>query len=173
MSERYIASVDQGTASSRCLVFDRRARVVAVSQVEHEHIFPRPGLVEHDPEEIWRNVEHVVADALASAQLPVSDIVALGITNQRETTVLWDATTGEPVHNALNWADTRTDHLVRELGGDVGPDRFRERCGLPLATYFSGPVERLMENGTPRSDLVSYVREAARAVSRDLGAIPW
>jgi len=147
VSERYIASVDQGTASSRCLVFDRRARVVAVSQVEHEHIFPRPGLVEHDPEEIWRNVEHVVADALASAQLPVSDIVALGITNQRETTVLWDATTGEPVHNALNWADTRTDHLVRELGGDVGPDRFRERCGLPLATYFSGPKIRwLLDN---------------------------
>jgi glycerol kinase len=142
VSERYIASVDQGTASSRCLVFDRRARVVSVSQVEHEHIFPRPGLVEHDPEEIWRNVQHVVGDALVKAQLSVSDILALGITNQRETTVLWDATTGEPVHNALNWADTRTDHLVRELAGEHGPDRFRDRCGLPLATYFSGPKIR-------------------------------
>jgi glycerol kinase len=142
VSERYIASVDQGTASSRCLVFDRRARVVSVSQVEHEHIFPRPGLVEHDPEEIWRNVRHVVGDALEKAQLSVSDIVALGITNQRETTVLWDAQTGEPVHNALNWADTRTDHLVRELAGGDGADRFRDRCGLPLATYFSGPKIR-------------------------------
>jgi len=142
VSERYIASVDQGTASSRCLVFDRRARVVSFSQVEHEHIFPRPGLVEHDPEEIWRNVQHVVSDALAAAQLTVSDIVAMGITNQRETTVLWDAKTGEPVHNALNWADTRTDHLVKELGGEHGADRFRDRCGLPLATYFSGPKIR-------------------------------
>jgi glycerol kinase len=142
VSERYIASVDQGTASSRCLVFDRRARVVSISQVEHQHIFPRPGLVEHDPEQIWRNVQHVVGDALAKAQLSVSDIVALGLTNQRETTVLWDAATGEPVHNALNWADTRTDHLVRELGGEHGADRFRDRCGLPLATYFSGPKIR-------------------------------
>jgi glycerol kinase len=142
VSERYIASVDQGTASSRCLVFDRRARVVSISQVEHQHIVPRPGLVEHDPEQIWRNVQHVVGDALAKAQLSVSDIVALGLTNQRETTVLWDAATGEPVHNALNWADTRTDHLVRELGGEHGADRFRDRCGLPLATYFSGPKIR-------------------------------
>ena len=142
MSERYIASVDQGTASSRCLVFDERARIVSVSQVEHRHIFPRPGHVEHDPREIWRNVQHVVADALATAQLGVRDLVALGITNQRETTVLWDRATGEPVHNALNWQDMRTDHLVRELGGDEGPDRFRDRCGLPLATYFSGPKIR-------------------------------
>jgi glycerol kinase len=142
VSERYIASVDQGTASSRCLVFDERARIVSVSQVEHRHIFPRPGHVEHDPREIWRNVQHVVADALATAQLGVRDLVALGITNQRETTVLWDRATGEPVHNALNWQDMRTDHLVRELGGDEGPDRFRDRCGLPLATYFSGPKIR-------------------------------
>jgi glycerol kinase len=142
VSERYIASVDQGTASSRCLVFDERARIVSVSQVEHRHIFPRPGHVEHDPREIWRNVQHVVADALATAQLGVRDVVARGITNHRETTVLWDRATGEPVHNALNWQDMRTDHLVRELGGDEGPDRFRDRCGLPLATYFSGPKIR-------------------------------
>jgi len=142
VSERFIASVDQGTASSRCLIFDERARVVSVSQVEHQHIFPRPGWVEHDPEEIWRNVQHVVADALATAQLTVADVVALGITNQRETTVVWDRTTGEPVQNAINWQDMRTDHLVRELGGEHGGDRFRERCGLPLATYFSGPKIR-------------------------------
>jgi glycerol kinase len=137
--ERYIASVDQGTASSRCLIFDKRARVVSVSQVEHHHIFPKPGRVEHDPQEIWHNVQHVVADALATAQIDLRDLVGLGITNQRETTVLWDRETGVPVHNALNWQDMRTDHLVHELAGDAGPDRFRDRCGLPLATYFSGP----------------------------------
>jgi glycerol kinase len=142
VSERFIASVDQGTASSRCLIFDRRARIVSVSQVEHQHLFPRPGHVEHDPEEIWHNVQHVVTDALATAQLGVGDLVGLGIANQRETTVLWDSATGEPVHNALTWQDMRTDHLVQELGGDVGPDRFRDRCGLPLATYFSGPKIR-------------------------------
>ncbi len=142
MSERYIASVDQGTASSRCFVFDGRARVVSVSQVEHRHLFPGPGLVEHDAEEIWRNVQYVVQDALATVQIGVRDLVALGITNQRETTVLWDRATGVPVHNALNWQDMRTDHLVRELGAEEGPDRFRERCGLPLATYFSGPKIR-------------------------------
>ena len=142
MSEQFIASVDQGTASSRCLVFDGRARVISVSQIEHRHIFPRPGYVEHDAAEIWRNVQYVVQDALATVGLAVGDVVALGITNQRETTVLWDRATGVPVHNALNWQDMRTDHLVRELGGDAGPDRFRDRCGLPLATYFSGPKIR-------------------------------
>ncbi len=121
MSEQFIASVDQGTASSRCLVFDGRARVVSVSQIEHRHIFPRPGYVEHDAAEIWRNVQYVVQDALATVGLAVGDVVALGITNQRETTVLWDRATGVPVHNTLNWQDMRTDHLVRELGGDAGP----------------------------------------------------
>jgi glycerol kinase len=142
VSERHIASVDQGTASSRCLIFDDRARVVSVSQVEHRQSFPRPGQVEHDPQEIWRNVQYVVDDALATIGLGVGDLVALGITNQRETTVLWDRATGVPVHNALNWQDMRTDHLVRELAGDEGIDRFRDRCGLPLATYFSGPKIR-------------------------------
>jgi glycerol kinase len=155
--ERFIASVDQGTASSRCLIFDQRARVVSVSQVEHHHIFPRPGHVEHDPEEIWHNVQHVVADALATAELGVRDLVGLGITNQRETTVLWDRATGVPVHNALNWQDMRTDHLVHELAGDAGPDRFRDRCGLPLATYFSGPKIRWL------LDHVDGLRERAEA----------
>jgi glycerol kinase len=157
VSARYIASVDQGTASSRCLIFDGRARIVSVSQVEHRHIFPRPGLVEHDPMEIWNNVQHVVADALATAQLSVRDLVGLGITNQRETTVLWDRTTGTPVHNAINWQDMRTDHLVHELGGEEGPDRFRDRCGLPLATYFSGPKIRWL------LDHVDGLRERAEA----------
>jgi glycerol kinase len=157
VSERFIASVDQGTASSRCLIFDRRARIVSVSQVEHRHLFPRPGHVEHDPEEIWHNVQHVVTDALATAQIGVRDLGGLGITNQRETTVLWDRATGEPVHNALTWQDMRTDHLVQELAGEVGTDRFRDRCGLPLATYFSGPKIRWL------LDHVDGLRERAEA----------
>jgi glycerol kinase len=139
VSERYVAAVDQGTASSRCLIFDERSRIVSVSQIEHSHIYPRPGYVEHDPEEIWRNVQKVIAQALSAVDLGVRDLVALGITNQRETTLLWDRETGTPIHNAITWQDMRTDHLVRELGGDAGADRFRDRCGLPLATYFSGP----------------------------------
>ena len=142
MSERYVGAIDQGTASSRCLVFDTSGRIVSIGQKEHHQHFPRPGWVEHDPEEIWRNVCEVVQVALDKAQLEIGDLVAVGIANQRETTVLWDRTTGEPVQNAINWQDTRTDRLVRELGGDVGQDRFRDRCGLPLATYFSGPKIR-------------------------------
>jgi glycerol kinase len=157
MSEQYVAAIDQGTASSRCLIFDRSARVVSISQKEHQQFFPRPGWVEHDAEEIWGNVEEVVRDALDKAQLKPSDLVAVGIANQRESTLVWDRHTGVPVHNAINWQDTRTDHLVRELGGDVGQDRYREVCGLPLATYFSGPKLRwLLEN-------VPGVRERAEA----------
>jgi glycerol kinase len=146
---RYIASIDQGTASSRCIVFDQAARIVSVGQKEHQHIFPRPGWVEHDPEEIWRNVLHVVDDALSAAQLTPRDLIALGIANQRETTVVWDRRTGAPAHNALNWQDTRTDHLIRELGGDIGQDRFRTETGLPLATYFSGPKIRWLLDHVP------------------------
>jgi glycerol kinase len=149
MKEHYVAAIDQGTASSRCLVFDRSARIVSVAQKEHRQLFPRAGWVEHDPQEIWRNVEEVVRGALENAQLEPSDLVALGIANQRETTVVWERDTGAPVHNAINWQDTRTDHLIRELGGDVGQDRFRERCGLPLATYFSGPKLRWLLDTQP------------------------
>jgi glycerol kinase len=149
MSEQYVAAIDQGTASSRCLIFDRSARLVSVAQKEHHHIFPRPGWVEHDPEEIWSNVEEVVQSALDKAELTLSDLVALGIANQRESTVVWERDTGRPVHNAINWQDTRTDHLVRELEGEFGQDRFRERCGLPLATYFSGPKLRWLLDHVP------------------------
>ncbi|MGZ6214158.1 MAG: glycerol kinase GlpK [Solirubrobacteraceae bacterium] len=148
-SERYVAAIDQGTASSRCLVFDRRARIVTVAQKEHRHYFPRPGWVEHDPEEIWRNVLEVVDEALAKAELSPADLSALGIANQRETTVLWDRRTGMPVHNAINWEDTRTDQLCRELAGDAGQDRFREKTGLPIATYFSGPKVRWLLDRVP------------------------
>jgi glycerol kinase len=149
MSEQYVAAIDQGTASSRCLVFDRSARLVSVAQKEHHQFFPRPGWVEHDAEEIWRNVEEVVASALSGAQLTGADLVAVGIANQRESTLLWDRTTGEPVHNAINWQDMRTDQLVRELAGDAGLDRFRDRIGLPLTTYFSGPKVRWLLDHTP------------------------
>jgi glycerol kinase len=149
MKERYVAAIDQGTASSRCLVFDRSGRIVGVAQKEHRHIYPRPGWVEHDPEEIWRNVEGVVSRALVEARLEPGDLVAIGIANQRETTIVWDRHTGEPVHNAINWQDTRTDHLVRELAGEAGHDRFREQTGLPLATYFSGPKLRWLLDHVP------------------------
>ncbi|REE97831.1 glycerol kinase GlpK [Thermomonospora umbrina] len=135
----YVAAIDQGTTSSRCIIFDRRGGIVSVAQKEHRQIFPRPGWVEHDPEEIWANVEEVVREALTVAGLTPSALAAVGITNQRETTVVWDRATGRPVHNAIVWQDTRTDEMVRELEGVVGRERFRERTGLPLATYFSGP----------------------------------
>jgi glycerol kinase len=149
VSERYVAAIDQGTASSRCLVFDRRARIVSVAQKEHRHYFPRPGWVEHDPEEIWRNVLEVVDEALAKAELSPGDLSALGITNQRETTVLWDRRTGMPVHNAINWEDTRTDQLCRDLSSNGGQGRFREKTGLPIATYFSGPKVRWLLDRVP------------------------
>jgi glycerol kinase len=149
VTKRYIASIDQGTASSRCILFDERARIVSVGQKEHHQIFPRPGWVEHDAVEIWQNVLEVVQEALAKAQLTVADLVALGITNQRETTVVWDRATGVPVQNAITWQDIRTDHLIRDLAGDAGQDRFRDRCGLPFATYFSGPKIRWLLDHVP------------------------
>jgi glycerol kinase len=144
---RYVAAIDQGTTSSRCIVFDAEGAIAAIDQKEHRQIFPRPGWVEHDAEEIWTNVQAVVAGALAKLNIGPKDLAAVGITNQRETTVLWDKATGKPIHNAIVWQDTRTDRLVRELGGEAGQDRFRQQCGLPLATYFSGPKARwLLDN---------------------------
>jgi glycerol kinase len=139
---RYVAAIDQGTTSSRCIIFDAAGSIAAIDQREHRQIFPRPGWVEHDPEEIWTNVQAVVRGALARLEITPADLAAVGITNQRETTVLWDRASGKPIHNAIVWQDTRTDRLVRELGGEAGQDRFRASCGLPLATYFSGPKAR-------------------------------
>jgi len=158
----FIAAIDQGTTSSRCIVFDRDGRIVAVDQKEHEQIFPKPGWVEHDAAEIWTNVQEVVAGAIGKAAQDIpgftpADVKAIGITNQRETTLLWDRHTGEPVHNALVWQDTRTDALCRELGRNVGQDRFRRETGLPLASYFAGPKIRwLLDN-------VEGLRERAEA----------
>jgi len=145
----FIAAIDQGTTSSRCIVFDRAGRIVAVDQREHRQLFPRPGWVEHDPVEIWQNVQSCVHNALARAGIAASDLAAIGITNQRETTVLWDRRTGEPVHPAIVWQDTRTDELVTRLSEDGGQRRFADRCGLPLATYFSGPKIRWLLDAHP------------------------
>ncbi|CAM5343349.1 Glycerol kinase [Streptomyces xanthochromogenes] len=143
----FIAAIDQGTTSSRCIVFDKDGRIVSVEQKEHEQIFPKPGWVEHDANEIWANVQEVVAGAVEKAGITSADVKAIGITNQRETTLMWDKNTGEPVHNALVWQDTRTDALCRELGRNVGQDRFRRQTGLPLASYFAGPKVRwLLDN---------------------------
>jgi glycerol kinase len=149
MTQKFIAAIDQGTASSRCIVFDETATVRSVGQREHRQLFPRPGWVEHDPEEIWVNVVRVVGECLRKLGIGVADLTAIGIANQRETTVLWDRRTGDPIHNAITWQDTRTDHLVQELGGEIGQGRFRKRCGLPLATYFSGPKIRWLLDHSP------------------------
>ena len=134
----YIGAIDQGTTSSRFIVFDRAGHIVSVAQKEHEQIYPRPGWVEHDPMEIWKNTESVIFEALSKKDLKPSDLAAVGITNQRETTVVWDRATGLPVHNALVWQDTRVDQLARGYAAEGGADRFREKTGLPLASYFSG-----------------------------------
>ncbi len=139
---KYAAALDQGTTSSRAMIFNHEGRTVSVSQKEHEQIYPKPGWVEHDPKEIWARCQEVLDEALDAAGASPEDIAALGITNQRETTVVWDRNTGEPVCNALVWQDTRTDKLVDQLSADGGQDRFREQVGLPLATYFSGPKVR-------------------------------
>jgi glycerol kinase len=138
----YAAALDQGTTSSRCMVFDHGGQVVSVAQKEHEQIYPKPGWVEHDAKEIWSRTQEVIEEAMQSAGASAGDIAGVGITNQRETSLVWDRTTGEPVHNALVWQDTRTDRLVDEFSRDGGQARFQERVGLPLATYFSGPKIR-------------------------------
>src|SRR5689334_7093808 len=149
MKGRYVASIDQGTASSRCFVFDDRARIVSVAQHEHRQHFPRPGWVEHDPEEIWHNVELVVRVALDKADLSPSDLCGVGIANQRETTVLWDRRTGAPVHNAINWQDTRADRICRQPVREHGQEMFRDKTGLPVSTYFSGPKIRWLLDHIP------------------------
>jgi glycerol kinase len=139
---RYLAAIDQGTTSSRCIVFDAAGTIVAADQAEHRQIFPRPGWVEHDAAEIWHQVQRVTRGALDHAGLSRADLAAVGITNQRETTLLWDAGTGEPAGNAIVWQDTRTDQLIRQLAAEHDDSWWRERSGLPLATYFSGPKLR-------------------------------
>ncbi len=153
----YLAAIDQGTTSTRFIIFDRSGRIVASEQREHQQIYPKPGWVEHDPEEIWRRTQEVIAGALQQRALQPSDIAALGITNQRETTILWDRKAGKPIYNAIVWQDTRVADAVAELARSGGQDRFRLQTGLPLSTYFSGlKIRWLLEN-------VEGAREKAEA----------
>lgn len=139
---QYIASIDQGTTSTRCMIFNHAGQPVSVHQLEHQQIYPKPGWVEHDPMEIWERTQTVIRGALSRALLSAKDIAAVGITNQRETTMVWNRHTGKPYHNALVWQDTRTDAICAELAKEGGQNRFRAQTGLPLATYFSGPKIR-------------------------------
>ena len=194
-----VAAIDQGTTSSRCLLFARDGAVVGSAQQEHRQITPRPGWVEHDPAEIWDRTAEVVAGALENAGLEGSDVAAVGITNQRETTVVWDPVTGEPLAPAIVWQDTRTADLAADLERTVGAERLRELTGLPAATYFSGPKLRwLLENqeglrdraaagralfGTVESWLVWKLTggavhrtdptNASRTLMMDLGSLRW
>ncbi|MGO4297045.1 glycerol kinase GlpK [Glutamicibacter sp. MCAF14] len=157
MSEKFVIAIDQGTTSSRAIVFTHAGEVHSVGQKEHEQIFPAAGWVEHDPAEIWNNVREVIGQALSKANLTRHDIEVVGITNQRETAVVWDKNTGEAVYNAIVWQDTRTQDIVEELAGDEGLERYKQTVGLPLATYFSGTkIKWILDN-------VEDARERAEA----------
>jgi len=144
---KYAAAIDQGTTSTRFMIFDHGGKVVEVDQREHEQIYPKPGWVEHDPMEIWQRTQEVIKEALTKSKVDPKDIAAIGVTNQRETTIVWDKATGKPVYNAIVWQDTRTDKICNELAANGGQDRFRPKTGLPLATYFSGPkVKWILDN---------------------------
>lgn len=144
---KYVAAIDQGTTSTRCMLFNHSGESVASHQLEHEQIYPKPGWVEHDPLEIWERTQEVIKGAMDKAGANADDIAAVGITNQRETAVVWDKHTGKPYHNAIVWQDTRTDKICNQLAKEGGQDRFRDHVGLPLATYFSGPkVKWLLDN---------------------------
>ncbi|MCI0395174.1 MAG: glycerol kinase GlpK [Chloroflexi bacterium] len=152
---KYVAAIDQGTTSTRCMIFNHSGEPAAAHQMEHKQLYPKPGWVEHDPMEIWARTEDVVREAVRKVGASADDIAAVGVTNQRETTVVWDKTTGKPFHNAIVWQDTRTDRICNELAKNGGQDRFRAKVGLPLATYFSGPKIRWI------LDNVDGVKEAA------------
>ncbi|MET1053226.1 MAG: glycerol kinase GlpK [Mycetocola sp.] len=153
----YVLAIDQGTTSSRAIIFDKSGSIVSTGQLEHEQIFPKAGWVEHDPAEIWNNTREVIGQALSKANLTRHDIAAIGITNQRETAVVWDKTTGKAVYNAIVWQDTRTQSIVDRLAADGGVERFKPKVGLPLATYFSGTkIVWILEN-------VDGAREKAEA----------
>ncbi len=146
---KYIGAIDQGTSSTRFIVFDKSGRIISHAQKEHRQIFPKPGWVEHDPQEILSNSFEMIGAALARCNLSAGDIAAVGITNQRETALLWDKASGTPLHNAIVWQDTRVDAMVAEFAGDGGQDRFRAKTGLPLASYFSGLKLRWMLRNIP------------------------
>ena len=148
---RYVGAVDQGTTSSRFIIFDERGRIVGMDQKEHEQIYPKPGWVEHDPMEIWNNTQDVIRGALAKSGIKGSELSSIGITNQRETAVVWDRFTGKPYYNAIVWQCTRTHEICKQLIADGGQDRFRAVTGLPVATYFSGPKMRWILDNVPEA----------------------
>ncbi|MFZ0535133.1 MAG: glycerol kinase GlpK [Anaerolineales bacterium] len=151
---KLIAAIDQGTTSTRCVLFDHGGNVFICAQREHRQIYPQPGWVEHDPLEIWQRTQEVIQEVLVKGNIKPGDIGAIGVTNQRETTVVWDRNTGKPYYNAIVWQDTRTKQICDELAKEGGQDRFRTKVGLPLTTYFSGPKIRwLLDN-------ISYLRTA-------------
>lgn len=155
--KKFVMAIDQGTTSSRAIIFNHSGEIVSVGQMEHEQIFPKAGWVEHDPIEIRDNIREVIGQALSKADINRHELAAVGITNQRETAVVWDKNTGEPVYNAIVWQDTRTDKIARELGGEEGPDKYKDICGLGLSTYFSGPkIKWILDN-------VDGAREKAEA----------
>ena len=164
MAEKYVLSIDQGTTSSRAIVFNHAGRIVGSGQKEHEQILPKAGWVEHNAKEVWDNIREVVAIALADAQVNREHLAAVGVTNQRETTLVWDKNTGEPVYNAIVWQDTRTDKIVEALGGG-DQNKYKDRVGLPLATYFCGPkVKWILDN-------VDGARERAEAGDLIMGTM--
>ncbi len=194
----YIGAIDQGTTSTRFIVFDRHGRIVSTAQQEHEQIYPQPGWVEHDPEEIWRRTQAVISDALAQRGLHAADLAGIGITNQRETTIVWNRRTGAPVANAIVWQDARVANYVAQFAQSGGSDRFRARTGLPLSTYFSGLKIRWIldhvpgaREGAERGDLVfgtidtflawrltrgihvTDVTNASRTQLMNLGTLAW
>ncbi len=194
---RYVAAIDQGTTSTRCMLFDHDGNVASVSQKEHRQIYPRPGWVEHDPLEIWGNTQELIQAALVQKNISLTELAAVGVTNQRETAIVWDKHTGEPVYNAIVWQDTRTDAICSGLAQDGGQDRLRAKTGLPLATYFSGPkIKWILDNvpgarakaaagdvlfGTLDTWLVwnltgrhvTDVTNASRTLLMDLAALDW
>ncbi len=163
--KKYIASIDQGTTGTRCILFDHGGHPIVSSYEEHKQIYPRPGWVEHDPVEIWKKTQAVIHQTLQKSQIKEGQITAVGITNQRETTVVWDPETGLPLYNAIVWQDTRTKGINDELALDGGADRFRETTGLPLSTYFAGPKMKWMLDNVPA------VREAVNCGSIMFGTI--
>lgn len=193
----YVGAIDQGTTSSRFVVVDRDGEFAGVAQRELEQIYPQPGWVEHDPDEIWESTQAVIGECLDATGILPADLAAVGITNQRETTVAWSRSTGRPLHNAIVWQDTRTATLCKELGGGQGAERFQAQTGLPLATYFSGPKMRWMLDNVPavraaaeRGDLcfgtidtwlawnltgrhVTDVTNASRTMLMDIDALRW
>lgn len=143
----YVASIDQGTTSTRCMIFNKKGEIVGSHQLEHTQVYPQPGWVEHNPNEIWARTQDVIDEAMRNTGTRAEDIAAIGVTNQRETTIVWDKTTGKVLYNAIVWQDTRTDRIIQDLGKEGGQNRFQHSVGLPLATYFSGPkIKWILDN---------------------------